>query len=152
MAVLRATNVDFAAISDAFFWTFNRMAQPFFGCRTPNGFADVKEAWLGTMSILNRWALCNSLVGGGINTNGIAWTVNLVGQMPVNIQAPAAIADFWIQRLLERPMYPLSNRDYIVDFMAQGRNPSFALTSAEIALLLPRMVELIMMSPDFQWR
>jgi hypothetical protein len=152
MSILRATTVDFTAISDAFFWTFDRMGQSIFGCSTPNGYPDVKEAWLGTMSILHRWALCNALLGGRISSNGITWSVDLVSQIPTTVQTPVAIADFWIQRLLGRPMYPSSTRDTIVDFIAQGRNSSFKMTTAEIVDLLPRMVELIMMCPDFQWR
>ena len=152
MGILRATGVDFTTISDAFFWTFDRMGQPFFGCRTPNGYPDVKEAWSGTMSILNRWGLCNTLLGGRVSANGVTWSVDTVSQMPTVVQTPAVIADFWIQRILGRPMYPASSRDTIVDFISQGRNSSFKMTTAETTDLVPRMVELIMMCPDFQWR
>ena len=40
----------------------------------------------------------------------------------------------------------------LVDFIAQGRTPAFDLTPALVAERLPRMVALLLMSPDFQWR
>ncbi|HEY3290513.1 MAG TPA: DUF1800 domain-containing protein, partial [Anaerolineae bacterium] len=105
MNILRATMVDFTFVPDAFFWTFNRMGQQLFAHHSPNGYSDVQQDWLGTMSILQRWALCNALLGGTINSNGVTWSVNPVSQMPATIVTPSDIADYWTNRILGRPLY-----------------------------------------------
>jgi hypothetical protein len=79
-------------------------------------------------------------------------TVNLAGQMPGGYTTPNQIVDFWINRLIGRPLDPSSNREPILDFMAQGHNPDFALPGEDITDRLPHMVALILMTPDFQWR
>ena len=72
--------------------------------------------------------------------------------MPGSIATPNAIVNFWIDRLLGRPMDPATNRDEVVSFLAQGRNPDFNLPADQIAERLPHTAALILMSPDFQWR
>jgi hypothetical protein len=49
-------------------------------------------------------------------------------------------------------MHPVENRTSIVEFLALGSNPDADLSPAQIADRVPRMVALILMGPDFQWR
>ena len=78
-------------------------------------------------------------------------TVDLRSQMPTDIRTSNDIVDWWINRILGRPMNT-EDRQQIVDFMSQGRNPDYDLPQDQIDDRLPRMVELIFLSPDFQWR
>ena len=66
--------------------------------------------------------------------------------------APPTGDELDFERVLGRPMHTAEARSELVDFVAQGRNPAFDLTPALIAERLPRMVALLLMSPDFQWR
>jgi uncharacterized protein (DUF1800 family) len=147
MGALRATAANFTP-SDDFGWNYENGGQPLFSHAAPNGYADLKEAWTSTMSFLQRWRMANYLIEGWLDGT----TIDLVSQMPANIRTPNAVADFWIARLLGRPMHPPENRTPIVEFIAQGRNPDFDLPQDLLVDRLPRMVELILMAPDFQLR
>lgn len=107
---------------------------------------------MNTTSMLHRWRLVNWLIEKGINGTQTDVVVDVVAQTPANVKTPNALADFWIERVLGRPMHTAEARSELVDFVAQGRNPAFDLTPALIAERLPRMVALLLMSPDFQWR
>lgn len=146
-AILRALDAEFVPTND-FDWTFEQMGQPLFGHIPPNGYPDEKEDWSGTTSMLHRWRLANYAVEGWIDGT----TVDSLSQMPNTIKTPNAIADYWIDRLLGRAMHPAENRAEIVEFIAQGRNPDFALPDDDIAECLPRLAALLTMTPDFQLR
>ncbi|MCC6191057.1 MAG: DUF1800 domain-containing protein [Anaerolineales bacterium] len=145
--LVRALNADFYP-SDDFHWTFSAAGQSLFGHRSPDGYPDRRSDWANTTSLLQRWRLANRLVRNELDDV----TVDLLAQMPGGLTTTHQIVDYWISRLLGRPMDPPSNRAPLVDFMAQGRNPDFALPAEQIAERLPHLVALILMAPDFQWR
>jgi len=144
---LRAANAEFTP-SDSWGWNYGRLGQPLFSHPAPNGFADTKEDWANTMSMLQRWRLANALIEGWVEGT----TIELVSQTPSNLRTPNAIADYWIDRLLGRAMHPVENREEIVGFLAQGRNPDFDLTDEQRSGRIPRMIAVLLMSPDFQLR
>ena len=144
---LRATNANF--LPDGGFWYYYEQAgQALFAHHSPDGYHDTRADWSNTNSLLERWRVVNYLVQDVFSNT----TLDLPGQMPGSVNTPNGIADFWINRLLGRPMDPAANRLQVVNFMAQGRNPDFALPADQILERLPHMVALILMSPDFQWR
>jgi uncharacterized protein (DUF1800 family) len=147
VAMLRAANAEFTP-SDSFLWNFNNLGQPLFSRIPPDGYPDLKAAWIGTTSFLQRWRLCNQLVEGWID--GV--TLDFSQQMPAERRTPIAITDYWIERLLGRPVHPLANRAELVSFVAQGRNPDYDLPADLIAERVPRLAALILMTPDFQLR
>lgn len=144
---MRATNANF--LPDNGFWYYYEQAgQPLFSHHSPDGYHDTRPDWSNTNSLLERWRVMNYLVQGVFDQT----TLDLLGQMPGSVTTPNAITDFWINRLLGRPMDPAANRLQVVEFLAQGRNPEFDLPADQVADRLPHMVALILMSPDFQWR
>ena len=147
MGMLRATDADFAP-SDEFGWNYDRMGQGLFERPSPDGYPDTKDAWSSTTSMLQRWRLCNSMIEGWIEGTNI----DLASQTPGNRTTPNDITDYWINRILGRDMHPAENRDEIVEFLAQGRNPDYDLTQEQIDERTPRAVALLLMSPDFQLR
>ncbi|HMN27275.1 MAG TPA: hypothetical protein PKE45_03900, partial [Caldilineaceae bacterium] len=70
---------------------------------------------------------------------------------PPSIKTAVNIVDYWSRRLLGRAL-PANERQYIIDFMAYGRQPTLDLPADEIAERLRYMIALIFMSPTFQWR
>jgi uncharacterized protein (DUF1800 family) len=145
--MLRAMQAEFTPAND-FFNTFDQAGQPLFSRRSPDGYPDHKDEWANTTSLLQRWRLANRVVQGSIGSVQL----NLAAQMPGGLTTANQIVDFWIDRLLGRPMDPSDNRTPIVSFMAQGFNPDLALPGSQISARLPHLVALILMSPDFQWR
>ncbi len=145
--MLRAMQADITPTND-FFYTYDQAGQPLFSRRSPDGYPDHKDEWANTTSLLQRWRLANQLVQGYIDNTQL----NLLAQIPGGVTTSNQIVDFWIDRLLGRPMDPPENRTQILNFLAQGFNPDFDLPTSQLTARLPHMVALILMSPDFQWR
>lgn len=147
MSMLRATRAEFNP-SDSFGWYFDNIGQPLFSRTPPDGYPDLKVAWSGTTSYVQRWRMSNVLVEDWID----GATIDTLSQMPAHLKTPNQIVDYWIDSLLGRPLHPLENRTELVNFIAQGRNPDYDLTSEQISDRLPRLVSLILMTPDFNYR
>jgi hypothetical protein len=80
--------------------------------------------------------------------------LDVIGQTPSGARSANELADFWIERILGRPM-PDSERTEIVEFMAQGHHPDNDLPVGDdwdTQERLRAMVGLIFMSPSFLWR
>lgn len=151
VALFRAAEADFAP-DDSFFWTYESTGQPLFAWSPPNGYPDDKETWSSTMPMLQRWRFCNSMIEwryGGDGANKDAYRMAFAN--PANVKTPNAIVDYWSDRLLGLRL-PDSERQPVVDFIANGRNPNFELPETDIADRLRYMIALIFMVPSFQWR
>jgi uncharacterized protein (DUF1800 family) len=148
---------------DSFFWTYNALGQPLFERRPPDGFPDVQAIWTGTNTQVRYWNLINNWIE-GYDWAFPALKPDLAAQMPGTINTPATITDFWISRVLGRPMHPAANRDLLMGMM-QGwnanptwksvtpiYNPTQVMAGADITERLPRMVALLLMAPDVLWR
>jgi hypothetical protein len=144
------------------------MGQQLFGRRTPDGYPDVRDAWTNSTSMLHRWRMFNSLMensfyntssGAGVQMDN-ATLISLMG----GLNTPETIADFWINRILNRPMDDPSHRLEVIKLMQgwdTGNNstsvkPVYAadavMTAIDISNRLRRMIAVILMSPEFQWR
>lgn len=153
VSVLRASNANFEP-GDHYFWNYNNAGQRIFGWAPPNGYPDRRDAWSSTMPMLQRWRHVNWLLGwkiGGEGEDKDVLRLRPEKQMPAGLVRPTEIVDFWINRILGRPM-PAHEREALVEFMAHGRNPDFEMPAEQIPELLRYMVGLIFMSPSFHWR
>ncbi len=154
VSALRATNADFAW-SDSFGWRYENMGQDLFSWRPPDGYPDRKENWSSTMPMLQRWRMCNYLTDGwtygGDGTNKNDLRINCRAQMPATLKTAETIVDFWAARILGHPLPP-AERVPIVEFMAAGKNPQNDLPAGDIDERLRFTVDLVLMSPSFQWR
>lgn len=153
VSAIRALRAEFLP-DNTFIFDYNQSGQQLFAWPPPTGYPDTYEYWGSTMPMLHRWRLVNTLVEEGIrdlrnNETGKFITVDIVAQTPV--RTPTAIVDYWIQRVLGRAMNP-DERAMLIEFMAQGRNPDLELPSNLFREVTPRMVTLLLMSPDFNWR
>jgi uncharacterized protein (DUF1800 family) len=149
----------FAADEDdvnAFHWFFEAGGQPLFAWHPPNGYPDVRGAWQSANPRVALWRLVNWLVEADDNDDDTF--MNIVG---ATIASPARsaeeIVDFWIPRIFGRAL-PEADRAELVDFMAAGHNPTFALPIESndwpdyTKDRLRTLVGLMFMSPEFLWR
>ena len=154
VSLLRATNANFTW-SDSFGWRYEAMGQAMFNWRPPDGYPDRRENWSSTMPMLQRWRMCNWLLDswkiGGDGADKDDLRIDCRSQMPADLLTPVAIVDYWIDRILGRPL-PEEERAPIIAFMAAGRNPNGNLPPDQIDDRLRLMVGLILMAPAFQWR
>jgi len=155
-SALRAGGADFTLKTDdgdtnSFLWRFDDTGQELFSWPAPNGFPDVREAWMRMTPRVMSWRLCNWLIE--FTDDADAFYLDVLAQTPGSVRSANELADFWIDRILGRPMAP-EDRDEIVQFMAQGINPDFDLNfnDDDTRDRLRAMVGLIFMSPDFLWR
>jgi uncharacterized protein (DUF1800 family) len=145
--ILKMDNSD----TSSFLWRYSGTGHWPFGWPAPNGYPDVRGAWKSMTPRVMSWRLCAWLVD-FYNSNDQAY-LNILGQTPTSVRSANELADFWIDRILNRPMES-AERQEIVDFMAQGFNPDFDLdfSDEDTKDRLRSMVGLIFMSPEFLWR
>jgi uncharacterized protein (DUF1800 family) len=149
--MMRALNSDVTRAPNRFHNLFDAMGQPLFGHPAPNGYGDLRQNWSGTTSMLYRWKLATALTSGDLRDNDLSLPVDLLSQMPPDVRSATGATDFWIDRVLGRPIAP-ADRNEIVRAVAQADHPDAPLGEEIFAKRLPQLVELILMSPDFQWR
>lgn len=154
---LRATGVDFGfqlaePVTDTLDYLYSHSGQTLFGHRAPNGYPDLKEDWQVTNPRVMSWRVCNWIVDARDGSDQLYF--DAFAQTPADVRSSNELADYWIQRILGGPM-PASERQEIVEFMAQGRNPDLDWPLEQDEAVQDRlrsMVGLIFMSPAFLWR
>ncbi len=134
-------------------YTLQSMGQLPFYWPTPDGYPDVKDAWGSSIGMLTRWNFGLALCGAG---SGGAFGGELIPGFKPDRQTPAdrttagAVVDFWVERLLHRPVLD-ADRALLVGYLTNGGNASTPRTAA-LDQRMPELIALILDSPYFQWR
>jgi uncharacterized protein (DUF1800 family) len=139
--------------ADSFLWLYDATGHGKFNWRAPDGYPDVASDWLSTATLVPTWRLINWVFDEGDDARAQAPVVDVLGQTPADVNTARALADYWIGRILGRPM-PETSRVEIIEFMAQGRNPDVRLRLSEddVSARLVAMVSLIALAPHAMWR
>jgi uncharacterized protein (DUF1800 family) len=153
VSMLRALQSDFTSVPGGIPWMCSMMGQPIFQRRSPDGYPDVKEAWANSMSFLFRWNFAVGIAENWLDDEKKQRSVktDIFGQTPAELRTAESLADFWIERLLNHSMGE-ADRQGLITFMAQEYGPQEELPEDHVKYVLPGMVEVILMSPDFQWK
>ncbi|MDO9302984.1 MAG: DUF1800 family protein, partial [Anaerolineales bacterium] len=153
ISTMRALNADFTQIPSGISWMLGLMGQSIFDRRSPDGYPDVKEVWANSMSILFRWNFAVGITENWLDDDeqGRAIRTDVYSQTPADLRTAESLADFWINRLLGRAMSD-SDRAATIAVMAQEYGAQDPLPDDHVQYVLPAMVEVILMSPDFQWK
>ncbi len=154
---LRAAGRDFPFIEDdpeteSLDWQFYLTGHYSFSWHPPNGYPDFAEAWVSSGPRVMTWRLTNWLMD--YNWSIDEFRLDMTAETPAGVRTANALADYWIDRVLGRPISD-SDRQEIVDFMAQGHNPDLDLpldNDEDTQSRLQSLVGLLFMSPEFQWR
>ncbi|KXK15040.1 MAG: hypothetical protein UZ14_CFX002000750 [Chloroflexi bacterium OLB14] len=149
ISMMRALNSEFTRIPDGSMWMLGLMGQALFERRSPDGYPDVKEAWANSMSMLYRWNFAVSLAENWFEDEGRKITTDIYNQTPAEIRSATGLADFWINRILNQTLSD-ENRNAIIQVMAQEYGWDETLPEDHVQYVLPAMVEVILMSPEFQ--
>jgi len=119
---------------------------------SPDGFPDVREAWQSTTPRALSWRWVNWLIDSRDDSEN--FRLDILGTTPPTVRTSTELADFWIDRVLQRPMADADRQD-IIEFMAQGFSPDLDLpldTNTSLQDRLRSMVGLILMTPNFLFR
>ena len=154
---LRAGGADFPFIegdsdTETFEWLYYNTGQYLFGWHPPNGYPDFKDAWISSGPRVMGWRLTNWLID--VTDPVDAYRMDAVSQTPSQVRSARAIVEFWVDRILGRPVTQETS-DELIDFMAQGHNPEFDLpldTDVDTQTRLQTLLGLIFMTPEFLWR
>jgi uncharacterized protein (DUF1800 family) len=153
VSMMRALNTEFTRIPGGVLWLCSLMGQPLFERRSPDGYPDVKEAWANSMSLLHRWNLAVGIAQNWLDDEDPQRFIraDIFGQTSRGLRTAESLADFWIQRLLNRRMSD-ADRQTVISVMAQEYGPQEQLPQEHVWYVSSAMVEVILMSPDFQWK
>lgn len=155
VGILRSLDADLSFAfnhepSDYFVWLAGQSGQPLFHWLTPDGYPDVAEKWLGTNAMVGGWRTVNWLVNLKNWWSGKYILFDPIPVIPPDVRSPIEIVDFWIQRLLGRPL-PEAARLEAIDFMARGRDPEMKLPGFTDDIVRERihgLLGLILMAPE----
>lgn len=153
LSMIRALNSEFTLAPSGLPWMVGLMGQPVFERRSPDGYPDAKEYWANSMSLLFRWNLAVALGENWLDDeeqNRVIRT-DLISQTPADLHTAEALADFWIQRILNQTISG-ADRTALIKVIAQEYAPNETLSAEHIQYALPAMIEVILMSPYFQWK
>jgi uncharacterized protein (DUF1800 family) len=136
--------------SDYFMSLFAQAGQPLFQWPSPDGYADVREKWTGSNAMVGCWRMANWINGVKTWWDQDYQPFDPFAAIPPEVRSAREIADFWIERILGRPMSVAARRE-IVEFMARGRDPETPLQGFEDGEVRERVwgtIALIMTSPE----
>jgi uncharacterized protein (DUF1800 family) len=153
ISTMRVLNSDFTRVPGGIPWLIGMMGQALFERRSPDGYPDVKEIWANSMSLLYRWNFAVGISENWMDDEDQGRTVrtDIISQTPSEIRSAEGLADFWVQRILNQSISD-EDRTAIINVMAQEYDPQEELSDDHIQYVLPAMVEVILMSPYFQWK
>lgn len=153
-SALRASGLDYTIRMDDRFsnevvYYARITGHPIFRWQTPDGFPDTREDWLSSSSLIMSWRAMNRFSES--THDGGARVLDVIGETPDGVRSANQLADYWIERILGRPMSQ-AGREEIASFMGSGTNPDLPLVldgESDASGRLRAVVALITMSPEF---
>ncbi len=116
----------------------------------PDGYPDVRGRWVGASPLLTRWNLGLAMTGSGEGSARFIPGFLPAQQTPSDLSTAGEVVDYWIDRLIHRPMLD-EDRQRVIDFLTENGDESTPVTGG-VARRVPMMISLIIDSPYFQWR
>ena len=117
----------------------------------PNGYPDIRDAWISSSPRVMAWDFCNWIPIEYVAEWGGDHWADVVAQTPASPRTANAIVDFWIQRIYGRAVEP-AERQILVDFLRNGQPANVPLDFSEDWNTPDRLrclVGLMFMSPTF---
>ena len=152
VGMFRATQGSYTSYDDLS-WRYEQTGHSLYEWAAPTGYPDEKEVWSSTVPMLQRWRLSTWLIDSWQDEND-NYYIDLISQTPGHLQTANELVDFWVNRILGRPLEDSNIRTELVEFVADGRNPDSPIPASD-ELLVDRIRSLVISiinSPDFQWR
>jgi uncharacterized protein (DUF1800 family) len=146
---LRVTNAEFTP-SDHLFWSVQATGYRLFEWPTPTGHPDTADAWLNPNTLLRMWNLSTTLFEGWFG----AATFALQKEIPSNVTTSTQIVDFWLDRMLGRPV-AAAHRTALIDFLRSTRGaneppqPEPANDPGDLTTRINQLVALIARMPEY---
>ena len=155
VSAMRAMNPDFSMglgedMTQTLLWVFSETGHMPYEWRPPTGYPDTMAHWMGSNALIMSWRCINWISDLETESGSGIYPFDVVQATPTDRKTAEELADYWIDRCLGRSLSS-SERQEIVDFMAQGQLSSIDLGLAqheEVQTRLRTMVALILNSPE----
>ncbi|WP_457631285.1 DUF1800 domain-containing protein [Oceanithermus sp.] len=149
-AAVAATGAEFLddwVLIDA----LNRLGQPFFGWKTPDGYPTRAAAWSGASGLLARWQVALELAQEADSDPDGGWGV--LSHLEDRVPTARTVGD-WV-KTASRQVWgraPAGERlAALVDYASDGRGPDRPLTTALAGRKRGGLYALLLAAPEFQW-
>jgi uncharacterized protein (DUF1800 family) len=142
-SAVRALETEFKLESDRQ-WSLEWLGQMPFHHPMPDGYADTKEHWLSSTSLLRFWSSVN-----GLAHNWDESYRSPIMERTANLKTPKEITAFWLNRILAREPSP-ALKQTILDKLRENNSENEPITDPEaLKWRVTEAVGLILMSPEF---
>lgn len=145
---VRATEAEFTP-NMGFVWGWASAGYAMFRWPTPLGPPDHMAYWVSTDVMAGKWKSLN---------NYLAWKNNpmvrvaLISKTPNSVDTPRKVVAYWADRIYHRKIHP-EHMEMYVQYLADGQDQDDAAAmETDYSTKLEHIVELMCMSPDFQYR
>ncbi len=120
-----------------------------FGWHSPDGPPKDFYNWATATSMLSRYNFIFRIDAGWWVNKGLTFPAYAL--MPGTLRTPREIAQWWINRVIQRPVSTATFEGIMV-FVAEGRNFDIALPVEQIEDKAPRIAALCTVAPEYMWR
>ncbi len=131
--------------SEKFISAANKSGHRLFGWKTPDGPPDEASKWQSPQSLIERWRAAQQLIFNEMDTKSLGSLISLERSTPAEI----------VDELARRFLGPRSNKALellLLERASGGRRVDAALPEQLLFERVDRVLELIVMSPEFQMR
>jgi uncharacterized protein (DUF1800 family) len=143
-SLIRASSISFEP-SEKFISGVNRAGQRLFGWKTPDGPPDEASPWQSPQSLIERWRFAQQIIFTELDKN------SLRRLLPAERPTPAVL----VEEISNRFLGPRSNKaleSVLLERASGGRRVDAELPEQMVAERVDRIVEVLVMSPEFQVR
>jgi len=144
-SLLRVTEADFTP-SSSLTGFMNQMGYLHYHWPTPTGHPDRADYWLSSSTMLSRWNLAYGLLNNQQNKLAL---YDFKAQMPAEFKTLAEGVNFWTERILQRAK-PEEYTDALSKYLARGKSANLAVSTADLEKIIPSLIGILSMTPDFQ--
>jgi uncharacterized protein (DUF1800 family) len=130
--------------------TLAALGQVPFNWPDPDGYPDVKDRWTGASPLLTRWNTGLAMAAAGVGSAQFIPGLRPADQTPGALTTAGEVVDYWIDRLLSRPMLE-EDRQTVIDYLTDGGDESTPINTV-VRNRIPVLIALILDSPYYQWR
>jgi uncharacterized protein (DUF1800 family) len=133
------------------YWQYDPIGQPMFSWRPPDGAPDTLDYWASSNGLLTRVNMIYRIASGWYDGQDPPIDFDANSVTPANLETPRQVAEFWLDRVLQRPVSPASKTGAIM-FVAEGRNWDQKMPASQRESKIKYLAAFCTMLPEFQRR
>jgi uncharacterized protein (DUF1800 family) len=126
---------------------YDNLGQPFYSWKPPDGAPDDALYWATSNNLMQRWKIAFQISDDWYKKYEFYYDPTKL--MPTELETATEIADWCINRVIGRKASE-TTRQSVIDFIADGRNPTMSLSTEQIAEKSKHALALCATTPEFR--